>query len=433
MAMIITVLALMVLLVLGIGLLQSSVASLRVAGNDRTTKAALAIAEAGAEYARETLRTQLKAGQTLSQELATAAHGSALVDATHLSAFDGTTALVNKTYPLNTPLIGPTAFASGNFQVFLTNDRREPGAASQAASVQLSTDTNSRIMITSFGNGPGGSVAAIQEQLKLYDAFLPGQSLPGAIILPGPTVNFQSFTSNARQVTGKDSSDNCYPTVATTTNAANTLVQNAINTPPSKPNYQSCLPYTGLATENFLPTASNPYDPVSPNTPLLAGDPRLVRVNYLNDLVANVKAVADSVTTSEAGVTLGSTANPKVVFIGGDATFSGNLSGAGILLVTGTLTFTGTPSYNGAILVIGEGNYVYKGYGASTIAGAILVANTNNPWIGNSCTAGDPCVGIPSYTDIGGGNSTKMYDGPSLADYAAPIMPLQILSFAQLR
>lgn len=429
MAVIITVLALMVLLILGVGLLQNSVASLRVAGNDRTTKAALAIAQAGAEYARETLRIQLKSGQTLNQELATAANGGALVNATRLSAFAGTTALVNQT--TNRPLISPTSFRSGNFQVFLTNDRKESGAVSQAASVQSSTDTNARVMITAFGNGPGGSVAAVQEQVKLYDAFLPGQTLPGTIILPGPTVNFQSFDSNSRQVTGKDSQNNCYPTVATTTNAANTQVINAINN--AKPNYQSCVPYTGLATENFLPTASNPYDPVSPNTPLLAGDPRLIRVNYLNDIVAKVTAVADFHSQSDAGFTLGSTASPKIVAINGDASFSGNISGAGILLVTGTLTFQGTPTFNGLILVIGDGNYVYNGYGNGTIAGAILVANVNSPWIGNSCTASDPCVGTPRYKDNGGGNSTKMYDGPSLSGYASPIMPLQILSFQQLR
>ena len=101
MAMIITVLALMVLLVLGIGLLQNSVASVRVAGNDRTTKAALTIAIAGAEEARETLRVQAKAGQTLSQELTTAANGSTLVNATRVASGHNTDALYRSDSPLS--------------------------------------------------------------------------------------------------------------------------------------------------------------------------------------------------------------------------------------------------------------------------------------------------------------------------------------------
>ncbi len=438
MAMVVTVLALMALLVLGIGLLQNSVASLRVAANDRAAKAALTIAQAGAEYARETLRVQLKSGQTLSQVLTAAARDGPLVNATRLSAFGGTTALVNETG--NRPLVGTTRFAGGDFQVFLTNDRNESGTPSQAASVQSLTDTNDRVMLTSFGSGPGGSVAAVQEQMQLSDAFRPGPSLPGVIILPGPTVNFHTFTSVARQITGRDSAGNCYPTVATTTNAADAMVSNTINTFPNRPNYQSCLPWTGLATENFLPSgASNPYDsdpahlnPL-PGAAFLAGDPRLIRVNYLNDLVAKVKAVADSVTSSQAGVSLGSTTNPRVVFIDGDATFAGSPSGAGILLVTGTLTFNGTPNYYGVILVIGAGNFVYNATGNGTIAGAIFVANTTTPWTGNSCTVNDPCVGVPTYADNGSGNSIAMYDGPSLAGYAVPAMPLLSLSFQQLR
>ncbi len=436
MAMVVTVLALMVLLVLGIGLLQNSVASLRVAANDRAAKAALTIAQAGAEYARETLRVQLKSGQTLSQVLTATAQDGPLVNATRLSAFGGTTALVNQTG--NRPLVGTTRFAAGDFQVFLTNDRKEP-ALSQAASVQLLTDSNGRVMLTSFGSGPGGSVAAVQEEMQLSDAFQPGPSLPGTIILPGPTVNFRTFTSTARQITGRDSAGNCYPTVATTSNAADAMVRDTINTLPNRPNYQSCPPWTGLATENFLRSDSNPYDPDPahlnplPGAPFLAGDPRLIRVNYLNDLVAKVKAVADSVTSSQAGVFLGSTTNPRVVFIDGDATFTGSPSGAGILLVTGTLTFNGTPNYHGVILVIGTGSFVYNATGSGTIAGAIFVANTTTAWTGNSCTVNDPCVGVPTYADNGAGNSIAMYDGPSLAGYAVPAMPLLSLSFQQLR
>src|SRR5262249_43125989 len=155
--------------------------------------------------------------------------------------------------------IPSTNFGSGSFQVFLMNDRFEPGSASQSASVQSQTDSNNRIMITSFGTGPGGSIAAVQEQLQVFNAFLPGQTMPGLIILPGPSVNFQTFDSNARQVTGASPNGGCYPTISVSTNAALAAVNTAINN--KRPNnYQSCSPFTGIATENFLPTVANPYD-----------------------------------------------------------------------------------------------------------------------------------------------------------------------------
>jgi len=215
--------------------------------------------------------------------------------------------------------------------------------------------------------------------------------------------------------------------VSVSSNAAKALVDTEIQM--KRPNnYQSCPPFTGPSTENFLPTESNPYDPVSPNAPQLVGDRRLISVRYLKKLIADVKTVADYHSTSDAGFTLGSTDNPKVVAITGDVTFSGNTSGAGVLLVTGKLTFTGTPSYSGVILVVGAGNYEYSGNGNGKMYGTTLVANIDTPWADNPSY-----VGIPTYDDNGGGNSTQQYDTTSLSKRAAAVMPLQIVSFQQLR
>jgi len=445
---ILVLVTLAVLLVSAVGVLQNSVGSWRTAGNDRTTKSALAIAEGGAEYARETLRTQLRAGATLSQKLTTAANNGALVDATLLSAFNGSTGASNAT--ANMPLIASTSFGTGSFQVFLTNDRAEAGKASQSASVISQTDTNQRAMITSFGTGPGGVLATVQEQLRIFDGFAPGQTVPGVIVLPGPTVNFQlscstggqetlnnnvdqnhqntdPACSSVRQVSGVEQSGagGCFPTVAVSTNAAKSSVDTQIQLQrPS--NFGSCAPFAGIATENFLPSASNPYDSVNANTPLLVGDTRLISVKYLTKLVADVQAVADFHAVTDAGFTLGTDLSPKIVAITGNATFSGNTSGSGILLVTGTLTFTGTASYNGIVLVIGAGNYQYNGSGQ--MLGATLVANINTPWTSNPAY-----VGIPTYADNGIGTTVQRYDATNLSKRADAIMPLQIVSFQQLR
>jgi Tfp pilus assembly protein PilX len=425
-ALVFALLAFVILTVLGLAVLQNSVASLRVSGSDRLSKLARSTAAAGAEYARETLRIQLRAGATLNQELLEAANNGALVDATTYAAFNGSTGLSNAT--ANKALIAPTQLASASFQVFLTNDREEAGAVTQAASVKSTTDTNNRVMITSFGSVPGGALAAVQEQLKIFDAFLAGRNMPGVLVLPGPSVNFGTFSSNARQVTGVDTDGTgCFPTVAVTTNAVRALVDAAIlaKRPTS---YQSCLPFTGTATENFLPTADNPYDPLSPNVPVLAGDPRLIRVNYLKQLAKSVMEVADFHSLSDPGFTGGTTSDPKIIAIDGDASFPNNWTGAGIILVTGTLKFNGGFEFDGLMLAIGAGRYEHVGNGPGWMRGTTLVANVNTPW------ATDPTyVGIPSYNDAGGGNSLMQYSTSNLNRYAAAIMPLQLLTFQQFR
>jgi Tfp pilus assembly protein PilX len=448
-ALIVVLLALVVLMVLGVGMLQTSVAGLRTSANDRMSKSALAIAESGVEFAREQLRTQLRAGPiTLSQTLATVANGGTLVNATQISAFNGSSGLRNDT--TNTPLIPPRAFGGGSFQVFLTNDRCETLGGgiclNQPASVQSTADTNNRIMLTSLGTGPGGSLAVVQEQLKVTDAFSK-DNLPATIILPGPDVDFQPFTANQPTIDGCDGTcgaDNGYPTIAVSSQTALNTITSVFDNEPYNKNtdqYLSAPPLTankGTGTfENFLRSTPgsdpNPYEPNTINNPPRPGDSRLVEVAYLQKLVATIKSVADYTSTGDT-VPLqkpdGSAAISVIDNPGGEVRYSGNPTGYGILLVTGQLTFTGTPTYHGLILCVGDGRFLYSGNGNvnSGIFGSILVANINHPY------SGDPqYVGVPYYHDNGGGKHTQQYDPNALSTYANAIMPLQRLTFQQLR
>jgi Tfp pilus assembly protein PilX len=451
-ALLVTLLALVVLLVLGVGMLQTSIASFRTSANDRMSKSALVVAESGIEYAREQLRTQLRAGPiTLSQTLANAANHGTLVNATQFSAFNGSTGLNN--YTTNLPLIGTTNFGSGSFQVFLTNDRCETVVGgvcvNQSASVQSTNDTNNRIMLTSLGTGSGGSLAAVQEQLKVFDAFAAGPSMPGAIVLPGPDIDFHPFTAEASQVQGCDQTTGTkgYAAIAVSSQAA---LGNALSSfPPAqahgpcKDNYQTCswdgtgqtvLNGAQYTFKNFLPSTPgsnpNPYEPNTSNDPgYWAGDPRLVEVAYLKKLVATIKSVADYTSTGAPITTLGTASAPVIAVIdnpGGEVQFSGKITGYGILLVTGQLTFTGTPTYTGMILCIGDGRFRYDGNGTGILTGSILVANINNPY-------NEQYVGIPYYHEHGGGAHQQNYDSSTLSTYANAIMPLQRLTFQQLR
>ena len=444
MAFVVTLLALVVLLVVGVGMLQASIGGLRTSVNDRMSKSALAIAESGVEYARERLRAQLKVGPiTLSQKLAQTANGGTLVNATRFSAFNGSTGLNNNT--TNLALIPPTHFSSGSFQVFLTNDRNEPGAGgNQAASVQALTDTNNAIMVTSFGSGPAGSLAAVQEQLKVFDAFSAGPGMPAAIVLPGPDIDFSPFTANASEVNGCDTATGIgYPTIAVSSQTALTTGLSFFSghSHNYKNKYDSCAPVQGQEAantfKNFLASTPgsnpNPYEPNTSNTPgPWAGDPRLIEVDYLKKhLVPAIKSVADYTSTG-APVPLGTASNPVIAVIdnpGGEVVYSGKTTGYGILLVTGQLTFKGTPTYTGLILCIGDGRFQYNGNGTGTLTGSLLVANINTPYTYNNTQY----VGVPWYHETGGGGHVQQFDSTALSKYANGIMPLQRLTFQQLR
>jgi hypothetical protein len=457
MAFVVTLIALAVVLVLGLAVVQNSVSGLRTSGNDSTYKSTTAIAESGAEYAREVIRTQLYGGQTINQLLSTAANGGSLVNATTLAGFGGTSATTNATG--NRPLVGSRGFGGGNFQVFLTNDLLEGGTP--AESIEKVTDSNNRIMITSFA-GKAGTRCALQEEFGLFDAFLPDWHLPGVINLPGPDVNFQSFASNARFVYGYAPGDQnqseaayCHPTIAVTTNTAKAKIDSVMCTPgnASTGQYLGCGVFAtpvascdttnrGKQTEvtitegttndfnpttaNFLSTADNPYetDKSVAYSPSQAGDARLTSVDYVTRLKNKVMAAATCTSTSQCSSPYGTTSAPMIVAINGDFTLKGNESGVGILLVTGKLTFSGTPDYKGLVLVIGQGNFEQNGAGNGTFKGAMLVANTDTPWETNP-----KYVGIPTYNINGGGSSEWYYDAGALTRYAAGSMPLQVLTY----
>lgn len=107
--------------------------------------------------------------------------------------------------------------------------------------------------------------------------------------------------------------------------------------------------------------------------------------------------------TSFSGMS-GSSSQPMFTFVDGDATLSGNYSGAGLLVVTGSLTLNGNPSFDGLILVLGEGHLQRNGGGNGDIYGAIAVAKFND--------TGDF---LPPFFDTnGGGNALMQYDSTAV-------------------
>jgi hypothetical protein len=135
----------------------------------------------------------------------------------------------------------------------------------------------------------------------------------------------------------------------------------------------------------------------------------------LQDLVSQVKAdVTQPVITGPVvnGVQQpatnianpGTQANPQIIYVNGDLTLSGNVTGYGILVVTGTFTASGNVGWNGLVLVVGQGIFVGKGGGNNSYNGAIIVAKTLDP-LGNPL----PTLGSPTFNFSGGGGNGINY------------------------
>lgn len=423
----------LMLALLGYGLAVATRGATRVSSSFKAQKVAFEAAEAGIEYAREQFRANRAAVPPIliNTMLDDARAGGTLVNAISLTNFSGTTGIQNAT--TNSPFVLSVTLSGdgGVFQVFLTNDRAEVGGVTSA------TDTNDQVMLTSFGSGPNGvGFAAAQAEIRLALFGLP--QLPSVITLPGPSVNFTPFSSNAHEIDGDDqSSGSCYPTIGVTSATALAQVNAAILGPPNRTlRYRTCDPLGGpdlqgaATVENFIQNnpldPDNPYEPLIANVPpLVAGDPNLTSVAYLTDLVSKITAVADFTSASDPGFTLGTADEPKVVVIDGDFTTSDE--GAGILVVTGDLTFNGNTTYNGLILAIGNGSVTIDGNGG--LNGSMLVANTAAPW-----DAQGLYVGVPTYIHNGGGNA-EQNENSSLAQ-GFPVrysLPYERTAYQQLR
>jgi hypothetical protein len=104
-------------------------------------------------------------------------------------------------------------------------------------------------------------------------------------------------------------------------------------------------------------------------------------VSALQGLVSTIKAdVTQPVLNCPTGCSglsnPGTVGTPQIIYVNGDLTITGNLTGYGVLVVTGTLTMKGTPQWNGIVLVVGKGDLETSG--TTSYNGAVVVANTTN-------------------------------------------------------
>ena len=326
------------------------------------------------------------------------------------------------------------------------------------------TDSDFVITLTSFASGPNGiGFAAVQADLLCPSLLDPPQNLPATLVLPGPDVCYDGNNSNP-YTTNNTGTNNCAMAIGVTSPTAVSSIINGNSNPSticgsngwsgipasrlgtgySDSNYRSCNPQGGSplggpqVVKNFIDDTTpgnNPYGTFNNDpAPFPGASPTLTNVAYLQNLMAQIKVLADFTSVSDPAFTLGTTTNPRIVYINGDFTLSSAQCGnsntcAGILAVTGTLTVSGNWNYTGVIYAVGAGSVTQNGNGAGNMNGSMLVANTVTPWTGNSAY-----VGIPHVNLNGGGNGTWGYtNNVDHGQVVLPQLPPKRISFQQLR
>ncbi len=104
----------------------------------------------------------------------------------------------------------------------------------------------------------------------------------------------------------------------------------------------------------------------------------------------------------------GTSVDPQITYIEGDASFGGNISGAGILVVNGNLTWSGTPKFDGLIIVLGS-TFSATGGGNGGNGGSLVVLNAKG-------ATGDNFGPASLNFNPGGGNAEYKFNCTTLWD-----------------
>jgi Tfp pilus assembly protein PilX len=396
---------LVVLGMMGAAAVMMTRTDIKISGNYKNSETAFYVAEAGIENAREVLRAMNAASgnkKSFSDELASVTGSNGVLDG-YASGTD------------DVALISSASLGNGSYTVYLTNDDVD-GSSNQ-------TDSNQTVTLTSVATGPIGSRATLESTVKIFDFFPP----PGAITLLGNGATFTGNNSGDKNLHGDDQcgTEAPKPVVAITHLADLPGIQASINS--SKPGT-----YHSKDSDGNDVTALTDPDAIS--TTISGSTLASIYSNYgtnlldahdLNDLVKDVKSLADTVApggTAATDVYVGTPGDTRVVVVEGD--FHLNTNGAGILLVTGELTFQGNIAYDGLILVFGEGSMKRQGGGENIIRGGILVADTRGP-DGIPGTS-DDALGPPTMDTSGGGRGNIIYCSTAIDDMLGGIPPRPI-------
>ena len=270
----------------------------------------------------------------------------------------------------------------------------------------LSSPEPIRLLITSTGYGPRGSVKRLEAIVQKN--FFDGLSAPATLTLIGPnsttnpatTFNFQPGSSTGSEYSGQDAdSTDIIPPIGTIGQANLDVVHDSVDGLPPHP-------YNGEVVG--VPTD------VSIDVP-----PWLSSPEKLDSTVKRLREVADSAGRYFAnGVQPPNAGNfatgQGITFCDGNCEL--NQDGGGILIVTGKLTLKGAFNYKGIIIVTGQGGIDRQGSGNAFIYGNVVIA----PYVNSTVLPATEPVGTtflaPQYDLSGGGTGGIQFSSTAIND-----------------
>lgn len=146
------------------------------------------------------------------------------------------------------------------------------------------------------------------------------------------------------------------------------------------------------------------------------GNSILSDANEFFEFIEGLKAYAESIgrdfdaisTTGDDKTDLGSKNSPKITYVKGDMSMTGNASGAGILVVDGDYGTSGTPYFEGFVIVLGD-TFGISGGGNGGLSGALIAAPMEDSAEGGKQFAST------NVATSGGGNADYSHDPVALS------------------
>jgi len=324
----------------------------KVGGNYKTNQTALQVAMAGAEKAREALRAANASSSNstnFSEELLARVGANGVLNGYTSSTDDSA-------------LASSSTLVSGyTYNAYLTNDSDPSGGSSST------TDSNSRVVITSVATGPNNAKAIVTTTVQLYTF---SASSPAVLYSKdNTTLNGSSISISGSDACGGSTLSAIYVYSDPSTNNTHTLTQNG-----------------GPA--------------LTGNPPTQTGTANLDLQSYVDSLKGGASITLTQDVSAGGNDTTGYGSSTNYVTVYSDATQQAdgelrlnNVDGYGILLVKGNLQLAGNINWHGIIIATGVVTASGGGSNAKNIQGQVYSGASS---LGDTTVSGSVTIGYNS-------------------------------------
>jgi Tfp pilus assembly protein PilX len=330
----------------------ASSTDVKVGGNYKNYQTTLQVAMAGAEKAREALRS------------ANASSSNSANFSEELAARVGVNGVLNG-YTSSTddlPLASSSTLVTGfTYNAYLTNDATE--GASNA------TDSNGKVVITSVATGPNNSKAIVTTTVQIYSF---ASTSPAVLYSKDNT----TLNGSSISISGNDAG-NC-----------------------GGSNLSAVYVYSDPSTNNTHTLTQNGNPTLTGNPPTQSGTTNMDLQSYADALkgAATVTLTADVSAGGNDTTSYGSSTNYVTVYSDATQQADGelrlnNVTGYGILVVKGNLQLAGNIDWHGIIIATGVVTASGGGSNAKNIQGQIYSGSSS---LGDTTVSGSVTIGYNS-------------------------------------